>query len=250
MWYLIARNGVIPRYRLLPRLFQEFIIDQAIASIELTPVEIASYQSRIEQQPTSQFPTGDRTLADTLLSPPPDNSLRQYRLEKFKQLTWNRQIESYFLKRKKQLDAAVYSLIRTREEGLVHELYFRLEEGEQTFAELAPLYSQGGEAKTQGLVGPVEMGRLHPTVAQFLQNSQPGQLFAPVHLGEWWLIIKLEQWLPAQLDSTMHQRLLNELFEQWLQEQLQQVINQSHLTLETFLVPQFQHGFNVQMINS
>jgi hypothetical protein len=42
-------------------------------------------------------------------------------------------------------------------------------------------------------------------------------------LGDWWVITQLEQLMPAQLDETMRQRLLNELFENWLQEQLQKV---------------------------
>jgi hypothetical protein len=45
-------------------------------------------------------------------------------------------------------------------------------------------------------------------------------------LEDWFLIIRLEKFIPAQLDAPMRQRLLNECFTTWLSEQLKQ-----HLTL-------------------
>ena len=45
----------------------------------------------------------------------------------------------------------VYSLIRSKDPGVAQELYFRIQEGENTFSELARQYSQGSEAQTGGL---------------------------------------------------------------------------------------------------
>jgi parvulin-like peptidyl-prolyl isomerase len=116
----------------------------------------------------------------------------------------------------------IYSLIRTQEPGIAQELYFRIQEGEQSFADLAREYSQGSEAQTGGLIGPVELSVPHPVLAQMLRLSQPGQLCPPTRLGEWFLIVRLEKFIPAQLDASMRQRLLNECFNTWLSEQLNQ----------------------------
>jgi parvulin-like peptidyl-prolyl isomerase len=105
--------------------------------------------------------------------------------------------------------------------GIAQEIYFRVNEGEQNFALLAREYSQGPEAQTGGLVGPAELGTLHPTLARVLSVSKPEQLWAPMQLGSWWVLIRLEKFIPAQLDETMRQRLLDELFQNWLQEQLE-----------------------------
>jgi hypothetical protein len=40
-------------------------------------------------------------------------------------------------------------------------------------------------------------------------------------------VMRLEQYLPAQLDTAMRQRLADELYEQWLQLQLKQLIAES-----------------------
>jgi len=48
-------------------------------------------------------------------------------------------------------------VIRTKDPGVAQELYFRIQAGEQSFAEVAREYSQGPEAYTCGLLGPVEL---------------------------------------------------------------------------------------------
>jgi parvulin-like peptidyl-prolyl isomerase len=136
--------------------------------------------------------------------------------------TWDAKLESHFRQLKPRLDQVVYSLIRVRDGGVAQELYFRLVEGEQSFAELAKQYSQGPEAQTGGLMGPVALRTPHPKLARILAIRQPGQLLPPIRVENWWLIVRLEKFIPAQLDEPMQQRLLNELFSTWLQEQLQQ----------------------------
>jgi hypothetical protein len=41
-------------------------------------------------------------------------------------------------------------------------------------------------------------------------------------VGEWWVILRLEKFMSAQLDAPTRQRLLNELFQKWLLEQMQE----------------------------
>jgi parvulin-like peptidyl-prolyl isomerase len=107
------------------------------------------------------------------------------------------------------------------EPEVAQELYFRIQAGEQSFAECARAYSTGPEAQTGGLLGPMELSQPHPTLATLLSTSQPGQLWPPIRLGEWLVIVRLEKLLPAQLDEPMRQQLLNAQFEAWVQEQIE-----------------------------
>ncbi len=133
-------------------------------------------------------------------------------------------MESYFLTHKSKLDKVVYSLLRTPQQEIATELYFRIESGEQSFAELAREYSQGSEAQTGGLLGPIELTQPHPTLAKMLSISQPGQLWSPIQLGEWFVILRLEKFIPAVLDDTMCQQLLNGLFESWIQQEIGEMV--------------------------
>lgn len=224
----ITAEEVIPLladYKILPHLLREIVIDQAIAPIRCTPEEKAHACQQFYQQ--NQLLSEAKRQAwlkrsGTALEHLEALATRKLRIEKFKQATWSHKLESYFLRRKGKLDKTIYSLIRTQDAGVARELYFRIREGEQSFAELAREYSQGPEAHTGGFVGPIELSTLSSALAHRLSVSRPGQLFS-MSTGEWLMIVRLERVIPAQLDEPMRHRLLNELFVVWLQEQLSRI---------------------------
>ncbi|MEA5510746.1 peptidylprolyl isomerase [Crocosphaera sp. UHCC 0190] len=216
---------LLAQYRLLPQLAKEIIIDQAIADITCTPEETAQAKQQFYQK--NQL-TNEAQLKAWLdhhgMTPQQLEviSVRDLKIEKFKQLTWSDKLDPYFVKCKGQLDRVVYSLIRTKDAGIAQELYFRIQEGENTFTELARQYSEGSEAQTGGLIGPVELNVPHPRISQILSASRPGQLSPPTRVGDWWIILRLEKYMSAQLDEATRQRLINELFQAWLLAQIQQ----------------------------
>lgn len=225
----ILAEEVIPllaSYQMLPQLLQEILIDQAIAPIDCTSEEKDAAcqqfyaQNGLNSEESRQVWLQQHSMTLEQLEA---RATRGVKVEKFKQVTWGSKLESYFLSRKGQLDRVIYSLIRTQDLGIAQEVYFRVLEGEQSFAELARTYSQGPEAQTDGLIGPVELSVPHPTLAQMLSISQPGQLWPPTRVGEWLVIVRLERFVPAQMDDAMRRRLLNELFNEWLQTQLTQI---------------------------
>lgn len=225
----ITDEEIIPllaSYQLLPQLLRELLIDQVVTSIAYTPEEMAlACQQFYEQHQLTQETARQAWLKHHGMTLEQLEALatRGLRVEKFKQLTWGHKLESYFLQRKAQLDKVIYSLIRTQNVEVAQELYFRIQAQEQSFAELANDYSQGPEAQTGGLIGPVDLSKTHPEIAQMLSISQPGQLWPPTPVGDWLVIVRLEKFIPAQLDEPMRQRLLHELFAAWLSQELQQL---------------------------
>jgi parvulin-like peptidyl-prolyl isomerase len=211
-------------YQMLPGVVRELTLDRAIAEIECNNDEqiVALKQLYDRHQLTSE----DRlqqwlALQGLNRAKLAEIAMRNFKIEKFKHQSWSGKIESYFLKRKSQLDRAIYSLIRTTDLGIAQEIYFRSIDGEQHFTELARQYSQGAEAQTGGLIGPVELSTPHPQIAQLISTQPLGKICPPVQLEQWYVIIRPEQIIPAQLDEPMRQRLLEELFQTWLQEQIQ-----------------------------
>lgn len=127
-------------------------------------------------------------------------------------------IEEYFLSRKNDLDVAVYSLLRVRDAGLARELWIQLSEQEITFAEAASRYSDGPEATTKGVIGPVRLGAIEPQLAHRLRSLRAGEIKAPEAMGGWNVLLRLEQLTPARLDAAMRETLLNEQFDSWIQQ--------------------------------
>jgi parvulin-like peptidyl-prolyl isomerase len=209
-------------YQMLPQIRREILIDRAISDIECTPEEqnlaLKKFlaQNQLTNSDTIQSWLEKQALTLEQLE---RQAVRQFKTEKFKQITWGNKLESYFLGRKNQLDRVVYSLLRVNNPSVARELHFRIQEGEESFAELARKYSQGPEAQTGGVLGPVALSSPHPILAQMLSKSQPGQLLPLVRIEDWIVIVRLEKIFPAQLDESMRQCLLNELFAQWLQQE-------------------------------
>jgi parvulin-like peptidyl-prolyl isomerase len=134
--------------------------------------------------------------------------------------------EQRYLARKNQLDQVIYSLLRVEDASLARELYLRIAEGEADFAELAATYAKGPERSTRGVVGPVPLLQAHPSLAELLRTSRPGQLHPPLQIDRWWLVVRLETLRSASFDDEMQRRMVRELFEEWVDEEVQQMLRQ------------------------
>jgi PPIC-type PPIASE domain len=217
--------SLLANYQMIPQLVCERVIDRAILTIHCAPEEIDIACDKFYQQ--WDLTTVDqqqmwRSHCGLSQAQFEEMATRSLRIERFKQLAWEHKLESYFLQRKKEFDRVIYSLLRTKDRDAAQELFFRISDGEESFAELAQQYSEGSEAETGGLTGPVELGTLHPDLTEILYTCKIGHV-QPLKLGAWCLIVRLERRIPAQLDDSMRQRLLQEKFDNWLQEQVQQL---------------------------
>jgi parvulin-like peptidyl-prolyl isomerase len=225
---MIDSNQLVPllvQYQLLPQLLRELTIDDAIAAVTLTDEERSQAEAQFDEQHQLTSDADHQAwMQQRGISSAQFEQIitRPWRIEKFKLLTWGNRLDSYFLIQKPQYDQVTYSLLRTPDPEIAQELYFRIKAGEQTFAELAREYSQGAEAETEGVIGPVSMSQPHPALAQRLRHSQPGQILPPTRMGEWFVLLRLEAITPAQLDAAMRQKLLDELFEAWITQALSQ----------------------------
>jgi parvulin-like peptidyl-prolyl isomerase len=224
----ITSSDIVPlltQYQLLTPLIREVLIDQAIVAVEL-PEDIlqATCEAFYEQQQIADPEMRQQWLQQTGLSEPQLINLatRALRIQAFKQQRWGQIIESDFLMNKSHLDQISYSLLRTSSPEIAQELYFRIQSGEQEFAAAATEYSEGEEAKTGGLIGPVPLTQSHPAILERLRQGKTGQLFPPMPIDQWFVLVRLEQRIAAQLDDATKQKLLDHRFEGWLTEQMKQ----------------------------
>jgi hypothetical protein len=110
-------------------------------------------------------------------------------------------IESLYLRYKDNLDRVLYSLIRVDDAGLCRELFYAIDAGEISFGEAARLHSRGPEAKTQGIIGPVDLTTPHPEIAGRLRTAQAGQLIGPFEAAEWHTLLRLEYRFDSTYDA-------------------------------------------------
>jgi parvulin-like peptidyl-prolyl isomerase len=226
----IEITELLQKYALIPQLQRELILDEQLESVVCSQAEILSaykafyhkYQINSDAERAAWLERNRFTLSQFEHS-----ILRTIKLDRFKSETFGSKVDAYFLQHKAQFDRAIYSLLRVKDCHLAQELFFRIQDGEATFAELVLQYSGGQETEVGGLIGPHELSVPHPVLAAKLRSLQPGQLAAPVQIADWFVIVRLEKHLPAKLDAAMRIRAIDELYERWMQERLGQLIVES-----------------------
>lgn len=134
--------------------------------------------------------------------------------------------ESRFLARKTSLDQVVYSLLRTQDQGLARELFLQVREGEQNFADLAATYAEGPERSTRGIIGPVPLSQGHPALVDRLRTADPGTLMEPFQIETWWVLVRLESYVPATFGPDVADAMTQELLDSWLEEQVDRRLQQ------------------------
>ncbi len=217
---------------LLRAVAQASVTDEVVQSIELNPETIeelvehyfAQHKVNTPQQRQSFLSRKGLNDADLLYL-----ATKKHRLDLFKQHMFDPEVEIRFLERKLDLDQVIYSLIRVEQEHVAEELYQRILEGEDDFADLAERFSTGQERHTKGRIGPVALTQAHEEVSKRLRVSRAGQLHPPFHLVNIWVILRLEQWFPAELNQETRETLRNELFNDWFQQRVQRLLSGEEL---------------------
>ena len=220
---------LLKRHNLLKTLVHKEIVENTVAQIEINQDEkdkcLNNYKkaNNIDSDDQLSRHISSLGLSKAALEWQLELPLR---VQRYSQETFNHKAEARFLSKKEELDRIVYSLIRLRDGFLARELYLRIAGNEADFSDLAARYSQGPEAKTKGIIGPVAMNKAHPSLAEKLRTCQPGQLLEPFSIDDWWLVVRLERYESAQFVNSTAQVMAEEMFQEWIIEQVNSKIKQ------------------------
>ncbi|MFM2305253.1 MAG: hypothetical protein RLZZ135_2666 [Cyanobacteriota bacterium] len=209
----------ISKSQLLPQLLRDMIIDRTLSQWQPdTPAQSIELDREISQcyQYMAALPIAREITELQLIQ----MAVRTVKLQQFKLGVWGRKIASYYLTRKSQLDRVVYSIVQVEDSAIAQELFFRIQSGEKTFAELAFKYSQGSAALDGGKLSPIPFAKLHPAISSQIVHLRPGQLSRIFTIDNFYVFVRLEELIPARFDDRLRQSLLDELFERWLQERI------------------------------
>ncbi len=203
----------------LPQLLREIVIDEALAQWErATEPQLAEGDTRVEGW---DIVDGELALPEGINEPVTMAiATRVQKLQDFKQDVWGAKLGSYYLSRKSQLDRIICSVMQVENEETAQELFFRVQSGGKSFAELAFKYSQGAEARDGGKLGPIPVANLHPEIYRQVTHLQLGQLSPLFIIAPFYMFVRLEELIPARFDDDLRTFLLDELFEKWIQDRI------------------------------
>jgi parvulin-like peptidyl-prolyl isomerase len=195
------------------------LMDEASAGFAPEPEEVESAWNSFCKKNQIDLVNPASVPPDFFGCPPQELKIvveREVRIAKWKSAVFGPGAQGHFDRRKPDLDRVVYSLLRVKDGGLARELWFRLKEGEATFADLAPRYASGNEVYTAGIIGPVVFGAMHPALAGVLRAARPGEMLPPFAVADWFLVARVDHHLPAEFDEAMKQQMAEELAGRWL----------------------------------
>lgn len=155
---------MLNRYQMMSQIRRGLLIDQAIADIPCNESERIVAVTEFEKHYKITSEAAKHAWLHNhgmTLEAMEEIAIRNFKIYKFKMINFSNKVESYFLKTKARFDQVIYSVIRVKDQGLASEIYFRIQAGEQSFAELTREFSQGLEAYTGGILGPVALGQVH-----------------------------------------------------------------------------------------
>jgi parvulin-like peptidyl-prolyl isomerase len=213
----------LARYGLLRSYVRQVLLDELLADVPLDAQALDSARAqfmaerRLADEAALQAYGRDQGLA------PGDLEYRityPVRIWTYCQQHFAPKAESRFLARKQSLDQVVYSLLRTKDQGLARELFLQVSEGEADFAELAARYAEGPERSTRGIIGPVPLNQGHPELVGRLRAVEPGAVLEPFRIESWWLLVRLETLVPASFGPDAADAMTQELLNAWLEEEV------------------------------
>ena len=223
-WLTLSEiNRLVRQQGLAPPLARAWLIDQLLQAIRLDPDhERQLVEAWLQRQGAGEGAEREAWLRRQRLLPAdlPVIAGREARLRHFREQRFGPEVEVQFLRRKPELDQAVYSLLRVRDRQLAEELHQRLRDDGADFGELAARYAEGRERHSRGLFGPLPLSAARPEISGRLRVGQPGQLWPPFAAKGYWVLLRLEQQLPARLNDSTRARMMEELFEAWLKQRL------------------------------
>ena len=219
---ILAKDAIYERLsksELLPQLLREMIIGEILADGAIDLDGKIPYDRDEFAEGCERFGklSGYQDLNQLQLYKSVDRHLR---LQKIKYARWNSRVYSYYLKHKSRFDRVEFSLIGVTDLGLAEELFFRVQGGKQSFAELAFKYSKAESAQDGGKISSNDLERTHPRIFPLLSGLRPSEISSVFTLDNLYVFVRLEGCISAELNDQLNQVLIDELFETWMQQQV------------------------------
>jgi len=139
---------------------------------------------------------------------------------------FDKQVDRFFAENKLNFDRFVLYQIVVANEQLVNEIIFQIEEEEISFYQAAHLYDIDEQRRYQcGYEGKLYRWNINPNIAAVLFSNPVGELVGPLKTEQGYHILKIEQFIPAQLDFEIRQEIVDRLFKEWLAAELSYFIH-------------------------
>jgi parvulin-like peptidyl-prolyl isomerase len=130
-------------------------------------------------------------------------------------------VEQFFHQNLLDYSAANFYEVIIEDRDLAMELFYSLQEGDLSFADVAQQYISDPEfSRRGGYVGTVGRKQLRPEISAAIFAAKPPQLIKPIITAVGVHLILVVEIIEPKLDERLHHQILTEQFERWLSEKM------------------------------
>jgi parvulin-like peptidyl-prolyl isomerase len=212
--------GKIPE--LIQGILRHQIIEQQIQQAGIQPsvaeLQAAADRFRVVNQLESAEAT-QKWLEDRLLSVDDfeDMVTRNLLAHKLAEHLFGDRIEQEFHQNLLDYSGAIIYEVILEDYDLAMEIFYSLQEGDLSFANVAYQYIPVPELRRRGgYIGKVGCKQLRPEISAAVFAAKPPQLLKPILTSMGVHLIQVEEIIEPQLDDSLRQQILVQMFDRWL----------------------------------
>jgi PPIC-type PPIASE domain len=130
-------------------------------------------------------------------------------------------VEPFFHQHLSDYGGAIMSEVVVSDYNLAIELFYAIQEGEMSFADVARDYANDMESQRRsGYLGLVKRCQMNPEISAPVFAAQPPQLLLPIRVVKLVHLILVSEIVLPVLTTSLREQIIWELFQEWLQQQI------------------------------
>ena len=195
-------------------------VQEAGIALTIAELQAAADKFRIVNQLESAEAT-QKWLQDRFLSIDDFEDMVTQNLisNKLAQHLFGDRVEQIFAQNLLDYSGAIIYEVILEDRNLAMEIFYSLQEGDLSFADVARQYISVPESRRRGgYIGIVSRKQLRPEISAAVFAAKPPQLIEPIVTAVGVHLIQVEEIIEPQLDERLHQQILTEMFDRWLVE--------------------------------
>ena len=152
--------------------------------------------------------------------------------EKLAQHLFADKVEPFFVENTLDYTQVEISEIILDDQDLAMELFFAIQEGEMSFAEVASQYIEDPQLRRLGgYQGKLCRLDFKPEISAAVFAAEPPEILKPITIGKKVHLILVEEVIEPELNEILRSQILEGLFSNWLEQEISQIKTDSARTL-------------------
>lgn len=139
--------------------------------------------------------------------------------DKLAQHLFGDRVEPFFNQNLLDYSGAIIYEVILEDYNLAMEIFYSLQEGDLSFADVAHQYIPVPELRRKGgYIGKVSRKQLRPEISAAVFAAKPPQALQPIVTAVGVHLLQVEEIVEPQLDEQLHGQILTEMFDGWISE--------------------------------